>query len=653
MTSQDETRFQTMKLSFAAVCCATLLLACGTDDRSAGPDSAVDSGPDVGTSLPPTVPGSDAFPAVPLWGDTHLHTSLSFDVYLFGTPAATPDTAYRFAKGEAVESPTVGQTWQLKRPLDFLVVADHAEVLGSMSALFEGDETFAATKSGRAILDVAGDSSDEGLLKAYSYLARVGSGKSEPGEITPQEAYVDLHGGTKRQNVWHQIIDAAERHNAPGEFTAFIGWEWTSQPGGANLHRVVFSPTDGETAKQFLPYSQLEGPKPEQLWAWLDETSTRTGADFIAIPHNSNLSMGLMFASEDSEGNPITADYANTRMRWERVVESTQIKGDSETHPMLSPADEFADYETYNFVMIPSGPTPDPEIGDYVRSSLRRGLEIEARVGVNPYKFGLAGSTDSHTGISAIDEDNFAGKGQKDSAPERRSNPTGLGSSRGWDMGAAGFVAAWSPENSRQAIFDTFKRREVYSTTGTRINLRFFGGWDYDEADLAADVFPESGYAKGVPMGGELADAEGSSAPAFLLVARKDPDGANLDRIQVVKGWLDDGGHSHEKVFDVAWSTGRETGNDGKLAPVGNTVDLATGDYSNSIGAIELQTVWTDPEFDASLDTFYYVRVLEIPTPRYSLLNTIAMGIDYTETGQPATIQERAYSSPIWFTSAE
>ena len=642
-----------MKFTFAVVCCGSMLLACGTDDPSTTQESTVDATHDVDAMAPTAASDAAALPDVPLWGDTHLHTSYSFDVYLFGTPAATPDTAYRFAKGEPVESPTVGQTWQLRRPLDFLVVADHAELLGSMTALFEGDEALTATKSGRALLDVAGDNSDKGLLKAYLYIQRLGSGKTEPGEVTPQEAYVDLHGGTKRQNVWHQIIDAAERHNAPGEFTAFIGWEWTSQPGGANLHRVVFTPTNGETAKQFLPYSQLEGPKPEHLWAWLGETSTRTGADFIAIPHNSNLSMGLMFPAEDSDGNPITANYANTRMRWERVVESTQIKGDSETHPMLSPADDFADYETYNFVMIPSAPTPDPEIGDYVRSSLKRGLEFEAQVGVNPYKFGLAGSTDSHTGMSAIDEDNFAGKGQKDSAPERRFNPTGLGAARGWDMGAAGFVAAWAPENSRQAIFDAFKRREVYSTTGTRINLRFFGGWNFEESDLLADAFPASGYDNGVPMGGELGHSEDSGAPSFLLVALKDPDGANLDRVQVVKGWLADDGSTHEKVLDVAWSDDREIGDDGKIPPVGNTVDLATGNYSNSIGAIELSTVWTDPEFDVAQDAFYYVRVLEIPTPRYSLLNAIEMGIDYAETGKPATIQERAYSSPIWFTPAE
>lgn len=581
----------------------------------------------------------------PFWGDTHLHTSNSFDVYLFGTPSATPETAYRFAKGEPVTSPTTGETWQLERPLDFLVIADHAEMMGNAARVFAGDPDVADTSAGQALLAEGGSGQGDDLLKAYHYVVNVGAGVMEDGKyrLSPRDIYMDLHGGDKRVSVWQEIVNVADRHNDPGEFTTFIGWEWSSHPGGANLHRVVFTPANADIAAQFLPYSQMESDRPEDLWAWLEATKAQTGADFIAMPHNANVSMGRMFQLEDSDGNPIDADYARRRMEWERVVEMTQIKGDSETHPLLSPVDEFADFETWNFVMIPSGPTPDPVAAEYVRAALRRGLEIEARTGVNPYKFGMIGSTDSHTGLSTASETAFAGKGQKDSRPELRSKPTGLGSSRGWDMGAAGLVAAWATANTREAIFDAFKRRQVYATTGTRITLRFFAASDIELGKLTADIVPPDA----APMGSEISAAADSS-PYFLVQALKDPDGANLDRAQIVKGWVDSTGETHEQVFDVAWSGEREMSLDGKLPPVGNTVDLSSGRYTNTIGAPELSAVWSDPDFDRSQSAFYYVRVLEIPTPRYSLLDAIALGIDVADTGRPATLQERAYSSPIW-----
>lgn len=590
--------------------------------------------------------GEPSNAVLPLWGDTHLHTSNSFDVYLFGTPSSTPETAYQFAKGEAVTSPTTGESWQLERPLDFLVIADHAELMGNAARVFNGDPQVAATKSGQALVAEGGSGQGDDLLKAYHYVVNVGAGVMEDSKygLSPRDIYGDLHGGDKRTNVWRDITATADRHNEPGEFTAFIGWEWSSHPRGANLHRVVFTPASAETATQFLPYSQMESDRPEDLWAWLETTKAQTGADFIAMPHNPNVSMGRMFQLEDSDGNPIDADYARRRSAWERVVEMTQIKGDSETHPLLSPVDEFADFETWNFVMIPSGPTPDPVAAEYVRAALKRGLEIEARTGVNPYKFGLIGSTDSHTGLSTASESAFAGKGQKDARPDLRANPTGLGSSRGWDMGAAGLVAAWAPENTRAAIFDAFKRREVYATTGTRITLRFFATHDLELGKLTSDAIPPNA----VPMGGETgAAAEGG--PFFLVQALKDPEGANLDRVQIVKGWIDSSGQAQERIYEVAWSGDRKTNPDGKLPPVGNTVDLASGRYTNTIGAPELKAVWSDPNFDRDQSAFYYVRVLEIPTPRYSLLDAIALGIDVAETGRPATLQERAYSSPIWY----
>lgn len=590
----------------------------------------------------------EGFPAHVYWGDTHLHTSYSFDVFLFGTPASTPEGAFRFAKGERVENPTTGEAWQLNRPLDFLVVSDHAELMGNVARVFRGVGELDETPTGRALIAEGGTGAGDDLLKAYHYLVNTATGAVEDAKhgLTPKQIFDDLHGGDKRFDVWSAITNEADKHNDPGNFTAMIGWEWSSHPKGANLHRIVLTSADAKTSQNFLPFSQMESDRPEDLWAWLEATRDRTGADFVAIPHNPNVSMGRMFMLEDSDGNEITADYAKRRLMWEPIVEMTQIKGDSETHPRLSPTDEFADFETWNFVMLPSGPTPEPVEAEYIRSALKRGLKIENTTGVNPYKFGMIGSTDSHTGLSTSGERNFAGKGQKDSRPELRGDKTGLGSSKGWDMGAAGLVAAWAPENNRDEIFAAFRRKEVYATTGTRIRLRFFAGADIS-GDSAAPI-SRATYESAVPMGGDLRRLD--TSPEFLIQAMKDPEGANLDRVQMIKGWIDENGETHEKIFDVAWSGERNPSPDGKLPPVGNTVNLNTGDYSNSIGDTTFSVIWHDPEFEPEQNAFYYVRVLEIPTPRYSLLNAIELGIDWNDTGRPATIQERAYSSPIWYT---
>ena len=458
-------------------------------------------------------------------------------------------------------------------------------------------------------------------------------------------ALQDLHAGDKRRTTWDEYIATADRFNEPGVFTTLIGWEWSSIPGGSNLHRVVFMPQGAEGAGQFLPFSLLDSSDPEDLWSWLEDTSTRIGADFVAIPHNPNISIGRMFPLVTQSGDPVDAPYGNQRMKWERVVEVTQIKGDSEAHPLLSPTDEFADYETYAFVLTPDGRTPDPTEGDYLRSGLKRGLELEATTGVNPYKVGMIGATDSHTGMSAVEENNFAGKGQHDAFPDDRPHPTGLGSSRGWDMGAAGLAGVWAEENTREAIFAAFQRREVYGSTGPRILLRFFGGFGFEAEDASASDLAAVGHDKGVPMGADLRPSTDESSPTFLVGALKDRMEANLDRIQIIKGWLDETGQSQEQVYDVALSDGRTDG-----SPVGNTVDLETGRYDNTIGDAQLTAVWRDPDFDPTRRAFYYARVLQIPTPRYSLFDAIALGIDVEETGRPATIQERTYSSPIWYT---
>ena len=584
------------------------------------------------------------------WGDTHLHTSYSFDVYLFGTFAATPETAYRFARGLPVVSPTTQTRWQLSRPLDFLVVADHAEALGAMPKLFAGDPTFANTEAGKLVLQLGGSRSDKELQAVYELFQSVGSGLPNAHGLTPKQAYVDLHGGEKRRSTWNEIIDSAERNNNPGVFTALIGWEWSSQPGGGNIHRVVFTPQGGDVARKFLPFSALESQDPEDLWRWLGEVSSRTGAQFMSIPHNSNVSDGRMFPLARANGQPVDAAYAKTRAQWEPVLEVTQIKGDSETHPLLSPTDEFADYETYGFVMTVERKEPKPTVADYARSGLMRGLALDAKLGVNPYKFGMIGSSDSHTGMSAVEETGFAGKSYHDAFPATRSGPSGLGAAKGWDMGAAGFVAAWATENTRQGIYDAFKRKEVYASTGPRITLRFFGGFDFEKADLRAKDLAAVGYRKGVPMGGDIKAGAARKAPTFMVAAMKDPLGANLDRVQVIKGWLEADGTTHERIYDVAVSGGRKIGPDGRCTtPVGNTVDLATGHYSNDIGAAEFHTVWRDPDFNPAQRTFYYVRVLEIPTARYSLLDSIALDKPWQDTGRPATIQERVYGSPIWY----
>ncbi|MEJ2084456.1 MAG: DUF3604 domain-containing protein [Acidobacteriota bacterium] len=584
------------------------------------------------------------------WGDTHNHTGNSFDVYLFGTPSSTPDTAYRFAKGLPVVNPTTGTRWQLTTPLDFLVVADHAEMLGAMPRLFEeGDEDLAETKSGRAFLDLGGDKTEEELQEVYDAINYAASNAPNEANLTLQDMIDDLHGGDKRLSAWERYIETAEAHNDPGTFTTLIGWEWTSNTNGANLHRVVFMPQDGSVARKFLPYSTLESDDPEALWAWLDKTSAEVGAEFVAIPHNPNISLGMFFPLVRHNGEAVDEAYAQKRMQWEPAVEVTQIKGDSEAHPALSPTDEFADFEVYDFALTPDGTRPEPTDADYVRSGLKRGLELGAKLGVNPYKVGMIGSTDSHTGIAAVEEDNFAGKGQHDSRPELRSHPTGLGSSKGWDMGAAGYAAVWATENTREALVAAFKRKEVYASTGPRITLRFFGGQGFSDADAMGDL-ATAGYAKGVPMGGDLV-LQGSSAPRFLVGVLKDPKGANLDRAQIIKGWVDTDGEPHERIYDVAVSDGRTIDSEGRCKQsVGNSVDLETGLYTNTIGASELTAVWTDPDFEPEQPAFYYVRALEIPTPRYSLLDAIALGIDWQETNHPATIQERVYSSPIWYT---
>lgn len=572
------------------------------------------------------------------FGDTHVHTALSGDAFIFGNHSVTPDTAYRYAKGIPVVHPYHKAKVQLKTPLDFMAVADHAEYMGVTPLTVKGDPRVMATERGRKNHEMFKEG--KGALVFMEMVRSINENKPIP-ELNTEDI---------RKPVWQQITRAADMHNEPGKFTTFIGWEWSSLPDGANLHRVVLVKEGAEKAETFLPYSSIESARPEDLWAWMEKTSKASDVNILAIPHNSNISKGLMFAMKDSEGKPITAAYAKTRSEWEPLVEVTQTKGDSETNSSLSPNDEFADFETYGVLIdARNAVAKDPAAaGNYVRSALKNGLAIEQEVGVNPFKLGMIGSTDSHTGLSSPEEGNFWGKMAIDSIPANKLKGFSKRNS-GFDMSASGLAGVWATENTREALFEAMQRKETYATTGPHMKVRFFGGWDYDPTDAVASDFADRGYAKGVPMGGDLTAAPADTAPKFLIQAVKDPVSANLDRVQVIKGWVDSAGETHETVFDVALSDERTVSADGTVPAVGNTVDLSTARYTNDIGAVDFATVWSDPAFDASQRAFYYVRVLEIPTPRNSTQDMVALKQPLPE-GYPASIQERAYTSPIWYT---
>ena len=596
------------------------------------------------------------------FGDTHLHSSYSFDAFLNNNHSADPDTAYRWAKGQPVIHPYNRARVQIDTPLDFLVVSDHAEMLGVMRAVHEDNfikedlgwignikRWYSFWLMNRAI------DSNTGLQFFSQFLPQNPTieGHSDPVQH-PDNNISDLaiFGDTSKTSTlaWHDIVETAERHNDPGTFTSLLGWEWSSIPMGANLHRIVISPDGAEKGKQFLPYGSDQSQYPEDLWQWLDETQKQTGARFLAIPHNSNISKGYMFDDTTLRGEPITAEYARRRMQWEPVVEVTQIKGDSETRSDFSPEDEFADFENYDYY-IQVGQKNDykASAADYIRPALKRGLSIGQQVGVNPYKFGLIGSTDAHTGLSTSEEGNFWGKMASDSTPETKERLGAKIRSNGWNMSASGIAAVWAEENTREAIYAAFKRKEVYATSGPRLRVQMFAGWDFPEGAESSESFSVIGSQFGVPMGGDLTAGDNDGkAPVFLLRAVKDPLGANLDRLQVVKGWIDSAGQQQEKVYNVAWSDDRQLDASGNLSPVGNTVDLSSGRYDNSIGQPEFSLRWTDPDFGPQQSAFYYVRVLQIPTPRNGLLDSLALELDEPPRGAK-TIQERAYSSPIWY----
>jgi hypothetical protein len=600
-------------------------------------------GPSARTIEYSPYPGQN-FPNQVFFGDTHLHTSYSTDAGMVGC-TLTPEDAYRFAMGEEVVSST-GVPARLNRPLDFLVVSDHAENLGLAPAIAISDPLLLKNAWGKEEHDLV-KSGTAGAIKAYENWMAKTAARDNPLADMPEMSAA----------FWKKIIEAAEKYNSPGRFTAFIGYEWTSMPGGNNIHRNVIFRDGGEKAVQVVPFSQYDSFDPEDLWNWMEAYEQKTGGRLLAIPHNGNLSNGLMFDDKTYTGNPLSQGYAERRMKWEPIYEVTQMKGDGESHPMLSPEDEFADYEVWDRGSFgPEPKTSDMLPREYAREAWKRGLAYGTKLGTDPFKFGVIGSTDSHTALSTAEEDNYFGKIsllEPSADPVRfeevvagRPAPKGH-QSYASQIAAAGLAAVWARENTREAIWDAMARKEVFATTGTRIRVRVFGGFDFSDEDLVRSDFAKNGYERGVPMGGDL--MKSNKAPSFLVRALRDPDGANLDRIQMIKGWLDADGKTQERIYDLAVSGNRKIGENGRCnEAVGSTVNVEEATYDNSIGAIALHAHWTDPDFDPALKAFYYVRVIEIPTPRWTTIDAKVFGVELPDN-VPTSIQERAYTSPIWY----
>ncbi|MDC0939088.1 DUF3604 domain-containing protein [Pseudomonadales bacterium] len=618
-----------MKVFPRGVCSLLLLVLGGLSMNAAAEGEAPYSG-SVGQNYPKEV----------FFGDTHLHTRNSADAWSMGNLNLTPGDAYRFAQGSPVLAHN-GMQVQLRRPLDFLVVSDHAEYLGAFYRFNVNDSLITKTDVGRQWQTYV----EEGdLAKFFGAFVNSMQNKEEDPALP----------AAVRQTVWSGVAKTADRHNKPGVFTAFSGYEWTSMISGNNLHRVVVFKDDADKVSQMIPFSGQDSLDPRDLWQALANYETATGGEVLSIAHNGNLSNGMMFPDETVGGSPIDEAYASLRARFETVYEVTQVKGDGEAHPVLSPDDEFADFENWDWDNI--GRTQKKEDWmlpqEYARGALKRGLRFEDELGVNPFKIGLIGSTDGHNSISTPEEDNFFGKfPESEPGPARLENAMAL--DRLWQnslLVASGYAAVWAKENTRAAIFDAIKRREVYATTGSRIKVRFFSGWEFDETDIHRPAMLDIAYGTGVPMGGDLSKAKRGQVPKFLVIAGMDADGARLDRIQIIKGWMDKAGKLQEKVYDVAWSDDRKLDKrTGKLPAVGNTVDVENATYLNTIGAPQLSTYWEDPDFDRAERAFYYARVLEIPTPRWTTYDSAYFNVELQDD-VPSSIQDRAYTSPIWYT---
>lgn len=621
--------------------------AVGCNDNTAKEDTAQAKDSASATKTVASSVIDTKFPERVYWGDQHLHTAWSADAGAAGTIVG-PEEALRFALGEEIKNNS-GQPTKLHRPLDWLCVTDHSDGMGIISFIKDGDAEL--------MKDPVLKKWNEGMNSPDPQIAMNTKNDMIHAQSIGKLPSAVLDTSFAR-NVWDRNISIVEKYNNPGKFTAFIAYEWTSNHGGGNnLHRNIIYRGNGKEATQVLPATTFVSDDPESLWVWMDAYEKKTGGKILAIPHNGNASNGLMFSLTTLAGKPLSKEYAEARNKWERLYEITQFKGTSEAHPSISPTDEFANFEIWDKgnLGLQTGKKPEMLKTEYIREALKDGMKLEQQLGTNPFKYGIVGGTDSHTGLTTVEEDNFNGKfKQSEPAPGRwneNSSKTKNGTIKGWEYSGSGWTGVWATSNTREALWDAMERREVYATTGPRMTVRFFGGYDYTTEDLNAANMAERGYTKGVPMGGDLYTAPAGKKLSFIIDAVKDPMGANLDRVQVIKGWIDAKGNKQEKIYEVVWGDAdkRRLDAKGKLPAVGNTVNIATCEYTNTIGGTELKTVWTDPDFDASLSAVYYVRVLEIPTPRWTAFDAMRYKVKM-DPNVPMIIQERCYTSPIWYT---
>jgi hypothetical protein len=606
------------------------------------PAAEIPASSDAATTQAPVTPET-GYPERAYFGDTHVHTGWSFDAGLDGA-VTSPEDAFRLASGAEVTSNS-GQMVKLQRPLDWMVITDHSDGMGTINEVQSGNPEMIADPFLNTLYEAMKGNDSKARGAAVLEVINRQSNGNLPKQVMDPKWMV---------SAWQKTAATADKYNKPGTFTAMIGYEWTSNAGGGdNLHRNVIYRDDASFAKQMIPFTTFQSEDAEKLWDWMAAYEQKTGGKVLAIPHNGNLSNGRMFEETRFDGSPMTAEYAQNRQRWERLFELTQIKGQSESHPSLSPGDEFASWDMWDTGNL-NGVVKKPGMirTEYYREALKSGLRLEAKLGANPFKYGAQSGSDTHTGLATAEENNFWGKFKNLEPRAGRWQPvvtggSGPGGHRGWEQSAAGYTGVWATSNTRAAIWDAMMRRETFSTTGPRMTVRFFGGYDFADSDAAGDV-AKAGYSKGVPMGGDLKAAPAGKKAGFLVAAMKDPDGANLDRVQVIKGWLGADGKTHEKIYEVVWAGERKPDAAGKLPPVGSTVDVAKASYANSIGAAQLIAHWTDPDFDPALKAVYYVRVLEIPTPRWTAYDQMRFK-DKMPDNIPMSLQERAFTSPIWY----
>ncbi|MBU3068797.1 DUF3604 domain-containing protein [Aestuariicella sp. G3-2] len=643
-----KTLITTMSLALCFTATGLLTACGGSDDASDAKKVAPITSEEAAS--PPAVSSSsespttnDAITRNPLkdawFGNLHVHTSWSFDGYTNGSITG-PDDAYRWAKGEAIPGGGDGTELQIKVPLDWYIVSDHSEYLGTLRQM-ENPESPLSQHPLAA--DITGD--DPG--KAFAAYGTISEGMySDPPQVDPILGDPEL-----AKTIWSTVVEIADQHYEPGKFTTMAGYEWTAAPDWRNIHRVVIFRSTANVPD--APFSALDSSKPEDLWQWMDQQRD-AGNELLAVPHNGNASNGIMFPVERSYGgSELNAEYAAARMRNEPVYEITQIKGTSETHPTLFPNDEFGNFELWDYTLAPTATPPENKLGGYVREALIRGLKLESEGNGNPFKYGFIGDSDTHNSASSIEEDNYTGKFGFENDPKHRlQGPPGTppeAARQVRQFSSGGLAGVWAESNTREEIFDAIRRKETFATSGPRLKVRMYGGFGLDDVSLNSEAWLKQASEQAVPMGGNLPNATDNKAPSFIVHAIKDVNGANLDRIQIIKGWVDENGEQQSRIYNVALADGRTVAADGSVQPVGDTVKEEDASYTNTIGDAKLSTVWTDPDFDPAMPALYYARVLQIPTPRWSTYDAARTGLPRPED-LPVSIQERAWTSPIWYT---